>query len=411
VLSVLHISTADNAGGSGRAAYRIHSGLRRLGHTSRMLVGVRTMADDPDVAPIWRSVPWHLADRIAQRVSDRLSLQYLLYPSSFRLLRHRWFREADVVQLYNLHGDYFAYPALVPMSRRKPLVWRLSDMWPMTGHCAYSYDCERWRTGCGDCPLLADEPALRTDRTALLWRVKRWVYARSRLTLVAPTRWIARLAAESPLLGRFPVEVIPNGLDTSVFRPQPRRVVREALGLDPDEVLIMFASLATEAPRKGGALLREALDRLGQGGPRALRLLVVGQGAERWVGSTKLPVTALPTITDDRMLAMVYAAADLFVLPTLAENLANSILEAMACGTPVVSFPVGGVPEAVRPGETGHLAEARTAEALAHGIALLAGDAALRDRLGRRGREVAEREYGVELQTRRFQALYERVRR
>jgi glycosyltransferase involved in cell wall biosynthesis len=408
VLSVVHVSTTDNAGGSGRAAYRIHSAIRRSGHRSRMLVSLR-VTDDADVAPVWGTLPWRAADWLAGRVTERLSLQYLCYPSSVRLLGHPWVREADVVQLYNTHGGYFSHTILPLLSRRRPVVWRLSDMWPMTGHCAYAFECERWKTGCGACPLLADAPALRVDRTALLWRVKRWAYARSALTLVAPSRWIAGLAAASPLLSRFPVHWIPNGVDTDVFRPIPKGAARAVLGLDPGERVVLFSALETADRRKGGAVLAEALGRSGAGPRLPYRLLVVGRGAERWTGPGPAAVTAMPTVGDDRLLAAVYSAADVFVSPALAENLPNAALESLACGTPVVAFDVGGVADAVRPLETGYLAASGDPADLARGIDRLLADEALRLRLGRRGREVAEQEYGQDLQTRRFLALYEEI--
>lgn len=375
-----------------------------------MLVSLR-VTEDPDVAPIWGTLPWRAADSMARRVTERLSLQYLLYPSSFGLLRHAWFREADVVQLYVTHGGYFSHTALALLTRRKPVVWRLSDMWAMTGHCAYSFDCERWKTGCGSCPLLSDEPALRVDWTAFLWRVKRWVYERSRLTLVAPSRWIAGLVAQSPLLQRFPVHLIPNGLDTDVFRPVPKAAAREVLGLDPSERVVLFSALDTAAPRKGGEFLRKALEILHAQDMQGCRLLVVGDGAESWRNVVRFPLTPMPVVRDDRMLAAIYSAADLFVLPTLAENLPNGILESMACGTPVVAFDVGGVGEAVRPMETGYLAQYMNADDLARGIGRLLEDEGVRQRLGRRCREVAEQEYSMDLQARRFQELYERILR
>ena len=127
------------------------------------------------------------------------------------------------MQLYNTHGSYFSHTALPLLSRLRPVVWRLSDMWAFTGHVAYSYDCERWRHGCGSCPYLGEYPALSRDTTAALWRWKNAVYKRSKLTIVAPSRWIERLASESPLLSRFPIVRIPNGIDLERFRRVPAR--------------------------------------------------------------------------------------------------------------------------------------------------------------------------------------------
>lgn len=409
-MNILHLSTEYNLGGSGRAAYRIHSSLLRRGHTSRMLVS-GLVYGVPEAGPIWRSLPWRAGDWLARSLTEALSLQYLFLPSSWAILRHPWFRTADLVQLYNTHGGYFSHSVLGVASRRKPFVWRLSDMWPLTGHCCYSYECDRWKTGCGACPLLSDEPALREDRTALLWRAKQRIYADANVTLVAPSRWIAGLAAQSPLVKHWPVEIIPNGLNLTVFRPIRQAAAREVLGLPQDEALILFSSVETKAYRKGGTFVAEAVHRLKGNTRTPFRLLVVGNRASEWEKVVDAPVTAIDAVKDDHLLATVYSAADVFLHPALADNLPNGVLESLACGTPVVAFDVGGVGEAVRPMETGYLARHKDAQDLAVGLQRLLDDDDLRRRLGLRGRAVAEAEYDMELQTQRFEALYQRVLR
>ena len=348
-----------------------------------MLVGEKR-GDDPDVRPLKRNLAWRAADRACSTVLDGLDLQYVFYPSSFGVARDPWFREASVVQLYNTHGSYFSHTALPFLSKRRPIVWRLSDQWPLTGHVAYSYDCDRWRHGCGSCPYLDEYPRLRRDTTRTLWRWKERVYARSRITLVAPSTWLERLAKESPLLSRFDVRRIPNGVELDLFRPRERPVV-------------LFASAWLDERRKGGHLLREAAERLAD-----LDFELVSAGERAPVGR------ALGRLAGEE-LARAYAEADLFVLPTLAENLPNTILESLASGTPVVSFDVGGVGDAVEHLETGWLAPPGDAEALAQGIRTLLGDRELRERLGRNGRARAEREWPRELEARRFAELYEEV--
>jgi len=390
--NVLHISASDADGGSARSAYRIHDGLRGLGRRSRMLVGQRRTAD-PDVRLLKRNAGWRAADRACAAVTDRLDLQYVLYPSSFGVALDPWFREADVVQLYNTHGSYFSHSALPLLTRRKPLVWRLSDMWAFTGHTAYSYECERWRTGCGSCPHLDVYPRLHHDRTALLWRWKRTVYSRSRIVVVAPSRWLLGLARESPLLGRFPMHLIPNGVELDVYVPRSRGEARRALGLDPDRKTVLFATPDLDDPRKGGALLARILAGVGT------EVQVVAAGG----GPAPEGARSLGRLDDER-LALAYAAADVFVLPTLAENLPNTALESIACGTPVAAFAVGGVADAVRDGETGRLAPLGDAEALGAAVAGLL-DADLRDSC----RAVAEREFAAEREVRAFASLYDEL--
>ncbi|MHB8643784.1 MAG: glycosyltransferase [Gaiellaceae bacterium] len=390
--NVLHISASDAAGGAARSAYRIHDGLRTLGWTSRMLVGVRR-TDDADVRLLKRNLAWRAADRACAALTDRLDLQYVLYPSSFGVAADPWFRGADIVQLYNVHGSYFSHTALPLLSRLRPVVWRLSDMWAVTGHVAYSYDCDRWRHGCGSCPYLHEYPRLNRDTTALLYRWKNAVYARSRLTIVAPSRWLEGVARESPLLSRFDVRRIPNGIDLDVFSPRDRGDARRALGLD-DRPTVLWSSLDLADRRKGG---REALAALELLGRDDVQLIVAGEGAAP-AGARSLG------LLDDERLALTYNAADVFLLPTLAENLPNAALEAIACGTPVAGFDVGGMSDAVRAGETGELVAAGDVHALANAVAALL-DADLRERC----RAIAQAEYGAEREVRDFAALYEEL--
>jgi glycosyltransferase involved in cell wall biosynthesis len=399
-LSILHISQADAGGGSALSAARIHSGLKSLGHASRMLVGQRR-TDSPDVRLLKRHAGWRALDRAVGTPLDRAGLQYVAYPSSFGVATDPWFRAADVVFLYNTHGSYFSHTALPLLTRSRPFVWRLSDMWSFTGHVAYAGDCERWRLGCGSCPYLEAYPALPRDTTALLWRIKRAVYRRSRLTLVAPSRWLARLAAESPLLGRFPVRHIPNGVDLDRFGPRDRGEARRQLGLDPERAVVLVSALDLSEQRKGAQLAAQAV-RLLEGVD--FNLVTAGEGTI----DAGRPVRSLGRLQSDGM-ALAYAAADVFVLPALAENLPNAVLESLACGTPPVCFDVGGVGDAVRHLETGWLASQTTPRALAEGIRGLLEDDELRARIGRRAREVAETEYGAAREAAELAALAEEL--
>jgi glycosyltransferase involved in cell wall biosynthesis len=367
-----------------------------------MLVGQRRTSD-PDVRPLKRNILWRAGDRIAGTVADSLDLQYAFFPSSFGVASDPWFKDADVVQLYNTHGSYFSHTALPFLSRLRPVVWRLSDMWAFTGHVAYSYDCERWRHGCGSCPYLGEYPALSRDTTATLWRWKNAVYRRSRLTIVAPSRWIERLASESPLLSRFPIVRIPNGIDLERFRPVAKEEARARLGLPAEGPVVLFSAPDVSDRRKGGAVLNEALERL-EGVP--FRLLVAGANE-----TPPFPRSfwSLTHLVEEAEIALSYAAADVFVLPTLAENLPNAALESVASGTPCVSFDVGGVPDVVRHMETGYLAKLWDAEALAEGIRTLLADEELRARMSVACRTLAEAEFGAGLEAERFSELYAQV--
>jgi glycosyltransferase involved in cell wall biosynthesis len=399
-LNVLHISESDAAGGAGRAAYKLHRGLNGLGHVSRMLVG-RKVTPDTDIRPLKRNLLWRVLDRASGELFDLLSLQYVFYPSSFGVLADAWFRSASVVQLHNLHGSYFGFTALPAISRLRPVVWQLHDQWGLTGHVAYSLDCERWRHGCGACPYLDEYPRLRNDTTALLYRLKDRVYSSSRLTLVVPSRWMVDIVDASPLLGRFPVRYIPTGIDTAVFRPGDRDEARKRLRLPLERKIVFFAAANINVRRKGLHLLAEALRRL-EDSPL---LLVAGSGTV----ARGIETRYLGSVLDEEVLADAYRAANVFAVPTLADVLTQTAPESIACGTPCVSFDRGGVIDVVRHLETGYQARFGDVDDLARGLTTLLGDEELLARLSARCRDVAETEFSVDLQVQRYAGLYEEL--
>lgn len=403
--SILHFSTADNEGGSARAAYRIHTGLRAAGHTSRMLTGTKVTLDT-DVDTVYGRQWGQRAQMLTEKITQRLGWQYLWFPSSRRVLHHPWVKDADIIQLYNTHGGYFSHRLLPALSKRAPLVWRLSDMWPMTTHAAYSYGCECYKRGPDECVCeLSSYPSIGRDTRKLLWRIKERVFAQSNITVVAPSSWTEQLAKESLLLGRFPVHLIPNGIDLDVFKPQEAHVARARFGIDKNAKVILFVAHGLDGnPRKGATYLIEALSRLSRSAQVTLAL--VGIGGKDWQSKVPVAVRRLGYISDDRTMAAVYSAADLIIAPSVVENLPNTVLEAMACGTPAVTFNVGGMKDAVRHMKTGYLAQYGNVKDLAYGIELLFNDTVLRERCRKSTRALMEQEFGSTLQTQRFVDLY-----
>lgn len=407
-LRVTQINTWDRWGGAERVATRLHEALAEQGHAARLVTGFGgTSARASRMALVSRWPRWKRALRRATLAAEDLTgLQYQLIWWSQELLDHPWVREAEVVHLHNLHGGYLAPGILPALSRRAAVVWTLHDFWALTGHCTFPLGCRRWRTGCGECPQLNDYPDLWVDTTALLWQAKRKLYARADVTVVAPSEWLAGLARQSPLLGRYPVHVIPNGVDTDTFRPVPRAAAREAFGLPPEDRVLLFVSSAATAPRKGAAVLLEALRRLPDEAVRRTQLLTVGDGNLADQPGLRMPVRALGRLSSEPLLAAAYAAADVVVYPSLEESFGQVAAEALACGTPCVAFRTSAIPEVVDHLHTGYLARCGDADDLAEGIALLLQEPLLRHRLGIQGREFAERVLALPQQVTRYVSLY-----
>jgi len=406
-MNVLHINLSDGMIGASIAAYRLHSALRRAGHESRMLVW-RKFSSDPHVQVIEDQRFWRFLNRAIGVCLDELSLQYVLYPSSFRLLRHPWVLEADVINLHIIHGGYFSFTVLPWLSRRVPVVVTLHDMWLMTGHCAVAayVECQRWKTGCGECPQLNDYPGIRRDMTSLLWRVKGLVYCNAHLRLICPSKWMAEQVHNSPLLSRFKFYHVPNGIDLQVFRPVPKTDARSALGVNPEAPVLMFSADSLTKPRKGGEDLSAALAIVAN--HLAIRpiLLLAGSGDIAALDSnhelSSFQVWPFGTSSNDWLMRICYSAADVVVLPTRADNLPSVLIESLSCGTPCVSYSVGGVGEIIEHMQTGYLARYRDVQDLAAGILLLLTDDQLYSRISEQSIKIAAERFDIRLQVRRY---------
>ena len=262
--------------------------------------------------------------------------------STKKLLKNLAAFQPDVLHLHNLHGDYINLPLLFKYIKKYnvPVVWTLHDCWAFTGHCAHfsAAKCDRWKSGCGDCPQLKAYPkTYGADHTQRNYRQKQACFTGlANLTIIVPSEWLARTVKQS-FLKEYPVEVVHNQIDKSLFKPTPSDF-REQYGLDGKAVILGLASVWD---KEKGLLdfcrLREKLDS---------RFAIVLVGVTDKQKSRLLPgILALPRTANPRELAEIYSAADVFVNPTHQDTYPTVNLEARACGTPVITYDVGGSPE------------------------------------------------------------------
>lgn len=411
-MRIVMLSALETVGGAAIAASRLAEALIRAGVEVVRIVGRPGEGRYPrttrvlQVSPLERTliqaarkVSKSLETRLATWVSRRRAKDLL---RDLEDLLHEL--RPDIMNLHNLHGTVWPPEFAVVCARHGPIVWTLHDMWSFTGRCGYSYDCRKFISGCdASCPTPMEHPALEPRLIEGAWRLRRRLLAdRPDMVAVCPSRWLAR-EARAGLWAGHRVEVIPYGLPLDVYQPCERAQARSALGIPSQGWVLLAVAQSFMMRRKGGAILNEALEKVHH---RPLTLLTLGHG--------HLPVTAkgvrvhpLGQRDDKQTIVFAYNAADLLVHSALADNLPNVVLEAIACGTPCVGFPVGGVADMVRPGLTGWLAEEVSASALAAAIdealAAIEQGVALRSSC----RAVAEAEYAAPLQARRYLALFE----
>ncbi len=404
-MKIVHINYFDNKGGAGKAAFRLHESLKKSGCESKILVDYK-FSNSEDVRSVDERGGWRRnALRLINLGESFTGLQYLC-PRPNGFLSDPFLSDARVIHLHNIHGGFFSLSALSQLTERYPVVWTLHDMWGLTGHCGYAYDCNRWETGCGSCPYLNEYPPLKVDRTSFLWKQKEKIYRRSRLTLVSPSQWLRDLIKKSPLLRNFEVRVIPYGVDLKVFRPVDREEARKELNLPKEAFIILFGAAFAAEERKGKSFITEVLSRLSQNISEKIFFAEFGSAFEDLNTSTGIPKKIFGVVQDEKKLAMLYSAADVFICPSLADNLPNTVLESLACGTPVVGFNVGGIPETIQHLKTGYLARYRDVHDLVSGIQYFVRekDHVLMTRA--HCRQFAEAQYSLEHEVKEHLSLY-----
>jgi glycosyltransferase involved in cell wall biosynthesis len=405
------LSARSHSGGAAQAAVRLHRALRKSGLASTL----RTPCVDgiePGIEPIgfWptaRHARLRLAlDQVPRWRAGNFGKEQFTTalgpaPSGLRAA----LQEADLVHLHWIGKGTLPLRRLARI--KKPIVWTLHDMWPLTGGCHYDGGCGRFAEGCGCCPVLGSR---RTDDLSRrLFAAKRDAYSRLDLTFVAPSHWMAENVKASPLGNGVPVHVIPNALDRRTFAPSDVAAARSSLGLPAHAVVIAFAAMGgASEPRKGFDLLAAALPAVTTAtASRNLHLVVIGGSASDVVGA-QMPVTGTGHLSSEEEMARALNAADVLVAPSRQDNLPNTVCEALACGVPAVAFDVGGLPDLIHHQHNGYLSRPFEPEDLARGISWV-----LEDRQRHAALRVAAREstarFAPELVAAQHIALYRKI--
>jgi glycosyltransferase involved in cell wall biosynthesis len=379
-MKVLHLALS-NDGGAGIAAYRLHTALQEAGVESLMLTLYSKNAD-PTVKIIDTTTRPCLCN------GPGISPHFYLYEQSTRCLleQHphrdkkrdiftgatsevvlediREIQEADIINLHWIAG-IVDYARAGHIFKGKKVVVTLHAMNDFTGGCYYAFECLKYISVCCDCQQLGPQSF---DYANHIFQQKLHGMRSLDLTAVSPSKWLADCAAKSTILSAKTVQHIPNGIPIDTFRPMESTDTRSYLQIPPDHFVILFGAFDTTNERKGSKLLTTALQRLSAHDFSKITVVTFGAATEGLFTSLPCKVKELGPVCDDENLALIYSMADLFVLPSMADNLPNSILESLACGTPVLAFKLGGIPEIIEHKQNGYLAVPFDAHDLARGI-------------------------------------------
>lgn len=411
-MRIVHINISDTEGGAALAVRRLHEALREQKAASSLLVSRQhsstghsasfhaEAAEDIDYFHKQVIQSYYSNDNRSDISNTHFSLSML----GTSLAQHPLVRDADIIHLHWVASFQNAQSIRALLELNKPIFWTLHDAAPFTGGCHFPAGCEKFTTDCSGCPQLRSDPF---DLPAALLLEKKMSWQQARFNLIAPSRWIAEKARASALFGRTAeITVIPNGINTRVFTPHSMQKARSALGIPADARYILCGAHHGMEKRKGFACLARALKKsfADPGLSNTKILWTGGQPAGYFTDESR--VICLGKIEDEQKMALAYAAADVFVLPSLEDNLPNMFLEAMSCGTPVVAFNTGGMAEVIQNEVHGLLSPLGNEEAMAQDISSILSSRAMRDTMAKHCRELIEKEYNTHLAAQKHLEVY-----
>ncbi|HTI59636.1 glycosyltransferase [Mucilaginibacter sp.] len=418
ILKVVHLNTYDGNGGAGRACVRLNRALTDQGIESKVIVHYK-FGKNPDIGDFNTNLlqkGYIAATIILERILAKRYLKALKTPFSFAwfgrsVIHHPDVEAADIIHLHWVNHGFLDPKHIAEIAKlKKPVVWTFHDSNAFTGGCHVRYTCDHFKNECGNCPLLKN--ADPDDQSHKIWKQKRAAYDVLNFNIVAPSAWMQKSVKESSLMKGKTVEQIPNTLETDIFKPMDKSLAKEKAGFPKDKYILLSGFMPSRKDmHKGTSYLLESLEllkeRLGAKA-RNIELVVFGNRNTEDVPEFPFRASFLGTIGDDERLSVCYAAADAFLIPSLEDNLPYTVMESLSCGTPVIAFTTGGIPDMVKHEYNGYLAEYRSSESFANGMEWMIHHTD-RERLNRNARQTVMEKFSEEVIATRHIELYKHI--
>ena len=375
-MKIVHLTNSDLNGGAARACYRIHHSLRIIGVDSKIVTQQKLSVDD-SVILINESIIEKIKTFV-RRGFDWLTIELFTIKGRGRftfpfwgndISKNKFVKEADIISLQWINEGFLSLNSLYKLKKlNKPIVWTNHDMWAFTGGCHYTGDCENYLTECKNCPSLKHSG--KKDYSNKIFQTKKNLYSDMNLSLITCSNWLANEAGKSELLKDKRIEVIPNPIETDIFIQHNKAESRKKLNLPEDKFLLLFVSMTVKDKRKGLLYLNRALNMLFEKNRniKDIELLVLGAAEESFFENLPFKTNLLGRLSNSIEIAECYSAADLFIAPSLEDNLPNTVMESLSCCTPVVAYNIGGMPDMIDHEQNGYLAKRKNEEDLMKGI-------------------------------------------
>lgn len=408
MIKILHIVAGDLSGGAARGAYWLHLGLKELGVESKILTNSKIAFSDNSIVSTTQTKKDKIFNIIRAQLDDLLTL---LYPKRKQVIfssgifgidftKTKEYKEADVIHLHWINGGFVNIKNLAKVN--KPIVWTMRDMWPMTGGCHYSMECEKYKTGCGSCEQLQNS-GYDLSRYVLNRKKK---YLPKDMKLVGISHWLSDKARESDLFRKFDVRTILNNIDTKEFFPIDKKVARDILKLKTDKKIILCGSVNLKDFYKGFGKYVEAVEKLDK---EKHFLCFFGNLDKTVADNLGFEYKSFGYLYDSISLRLAYSSADVFVAPSLMDAFGKTLAEAMACGTPVICFDATGPRDIVDHKINGYKSQPFQIQDLACGIEWIL-NASNYDELCRSAREKAIREFDSKVVAWKYMELYKELK-
>ena len=437
-MRIVQVSMLGNVGGAARVAWELAGKFDKLGHDSLLALGYPKSnelgdkvieIDNDSHRNMWARVLYGLPRYLRRheiRGSTAVYHALMLISEPMRFLRWRRGREdydfpgsgrlldtlpdkPDVVHCHNLHSGYFDLRMLPELSGKMPVVLTLHDMWLITGHCAYSMECNRWQNGCGECPDLKRYPSVVRDATARNLKTKRDILARSRLYVVTPSRWLMdSVGSGGSILKPTLSRVINNGIDLSVYRPADKNSARANFGFSASDFIILFVGMDAQNNRyKDYQTVKTAIEIIRRQCSKKIIFINLGSREERTDILGNCEMRSYKRTDNPSEIAAFYVAADVFVHGANADTFPSTVLESMACGTPVVATGTGGIAEQIRDGITGFIVPPHDSGSMAQRVIELMSDVNKTKTLAHNAALDAGRRYDLDQQAAKYIDFYQ----
>ena len=379
-MKVVILNTAENKGGAAIAANRLMHALRKKDIEAKMLVRDKTSDEEYIISVsegffcrkkniicfLWERLVIFFYNKFNKKDLFRVSIANI----GNNLSQHSIIKDADIIHLHWINHGFLSLTDIQKiLSLGKPVVWTMHDMWACTGICHHSRDCNNFQEKCGYCFFLNSKN--KKDLSAKTWQKKQQMLQYGSCYFVTCSNWLRGKAVESSLLKEKNIIAIPNPINTDIFNVFAQNETRTELGLPTDKKLLLFGAFNITDERKGIHYLISGLKFIQFHYPeihKNIELVVFGQVKSEIQSLLNVPIRSMGYLHEDEKIAKLYNAVDLFVTSSLEENLPNTIMEAMSCGTPCVGFDIGGIPEMIDHKENGYVAKYKSAEDLADGI-------------------------------------------